>query len=124
MKLTLSNPTGQNVVSSYGPGYVTIGQQRHEHNLVVMPDALVEPWAAGGFDALTEADFAQLAELGPEIVLLGTGNRQRFPAPRLLRPLVEARIGCEVMDLAAACRTYTILMAEGRRVAAALLIDR
>lgn len=123
MKLTLSNPTGQNVVSGYGPGYVTIGQQRHEQNLVVMPDTLIEPWAAGGFEALTEQDFLQLAELKPEIVLLGTGSRQRFPAPRLLRPLVDARIGCEVMDLAAACRTYTILMAEGRRVAAALLID-
>jgi uncharacterized protein len=56
-------------------------------------------------------------------VLLGTGARQRFPAPRLLRPLIEAGIGCEVMDLAAACRTYTILVAEGRRVAAALLIE-
>ena len=123
MKLTLSNPTGQNVVSGYGPGYVTINQQRHESNLVVMPDVLTEPWAAGGFEALTEQDFAVLAELRPEIVLLGTGSRQRFPAPRLLRPLVEARIGCEVMDMAAACRTYTILMAEGRRVAAALLID-
>lgn len=123
MKLTLSNPTGQNVVSAYGPGYVTINQQRHEQNLVVMPDALHEPWAAGGFEALTEQDFAALVELKPEIVLLGTGSRQRFPAPRLLRPLVEAGIGCEVMDMPAACRTYTILMAEGRRVAAALLID-
>lgn len=123
MKLTLSNPTGQNVISGYGPGYVAIGLGRHEKNLVVMPDTLHEPWAPGGFEALTEDDFAMLVELKPEIVLLGTGSRQRFPAPRLLRPLVEAGIGCEVMDLAAACRTYTILMAEGRRVAAALLID-
>ncbi len=123
MKLTLSNPTGQNVVSAYGPGYVMINQQRHEKNLVVMPDALVEPWAPGGFEALAEQDFAALADMKPEIVLLGTGSRQRFPAPRLLRPLVEAGIGCEVMDMPAACRTYTILMAEGRRVAAALLID-
>ena len=123
MKLTISNPSGQNVVSGYGPGYVTINQQRHEKNLVVMPDALHEPWASGGFEALTEQDFAALVEFKPEIVLLGTGGRQRFPAPRLLRPLIEAHIGCEAMDLAAACRTYTILMAEGRPVAAALLID-
>lgn len=123
MKLSLTNPTGQNVISAYGPGYVTVGQVRHETNLVVMPETLLEPWAASGFDGLSEADFSAVAALKPEIVLLGTGARQRFPAPQLLRPLIEARIGVEVMDLAAALRTYTILMAEGRRVAAALLLD-
>lgn len=123
MKLSLTNPTGQNVVSGYGPGYVTIGAVRHEHNLVVMPETLLEPWAPGGFDQLREEDFAAIVELRPEIVLLGTGARQRFPAPQLLRPLIAAGIGIEAMDLAAALRTYTILMAEGRRVAAALLLD-
>lgn len=123
MKLSLTNPSGQNVISAYGPGYVTIGQVRHETNFVVMPEALLEPWAAGGYDSLSEADFRAVLDLKPEIVLLGTGAHQRFPAPQLLRPLIDAGIGCEVMDLAAALRTYTILMAEGRRVAAALLLD-
>ena len=123
MKLSLANPSGQNVISGYGPGYVTVGPLRHETNLVVMPETLLEPWAPGGFEALSEDDFRAVAELQPEIVLLGTGARQRFPAPQLLRPLIDARIGIEVMDLAAALRTYTILMAEGRRVAAALLLD-
>ena len=62
--------------------------------------------------------------LEPEIVLLGTGDRQHFPHPRLLAPLTERRIGVEVMDTRAACRTFNILVAEGRRVAAALVIDR
>ena len=123
MKLSLSSAANLNMVTAQGPGYVDINRQRHQTSLVLMPDRILEHWGTAGFDGLTEADFAAVAELKPELVLLGTGARQRFPAPRLLRPLIEAGIGCEVMDLAAACRTYTILVAEGRRVAAALLIE-
>ena len=124
MKLQLDAPEGRNTVTGHGAGYVAINHRRHEASLVLLPGRIVEAWGAAGFDALTEADFRMLRDLAPELVLLGTGSRQRFPAPRLLRPLIEARIGCDVMDLPAACRTYNILMAEGRNVAAALLIDR
>lgn len=123
MKLHLDNPTSRNLVTGYGAGYVAINHRQYEANLILLPDRIVEPWGSGGFEALAESDFETLRALGPEILLLGTGNRQRFPAPQLLRPLIEARIGCEVMDLPAACRTFNILMAEGRNVAAALLID-
>jgi len=81
-------------------------------------------WAPGGFDALTESDFAALAALKPEVALFGSGATMRFPHPRLTRALTEARIGLEVMDTPAACRTYNILAAEGRRVAAAILVGR
>ena len=57
------------------------------------------------------------------VVILGTGMRQRFPAPKLMKALIDARIGLEVMDLGSACRTYNILVAEHRNVAAALLFD-
>ena len=80
-------------------------------------------WEAASFEALSEEHFAGLAALAPEIVLLGTGPRLRFPHPRLTRPLTGARIGLEVMDLNAACRTYNILVSEDRRVAAALLFE-
>lgn len=123
MKLHLDTPLGRNIVTGYGAGYAEINHRRHEASLVVLPDRIVETWGAAGFDALTEADIRALCELAPEIVLLGTGSQQRFPPVRLLRPLIEARIGYEIMDMPAACRTYNILMAEGRRVAAALLID-
>jgi uncharacterized protein len=122
MKVELEKAEGVNVVTAYGVGYVRINIERHEANLILMPDRIM-PWAATGFDTLQVADFETLRELGAEIVLLGTGARQRFPTPALLRPLIEARIGCEVMDLAAACRTYNILATEGRHVAAALLIE-
>ena len=74
--------------------------------------------------SLSESDFAALAALTPEVALFGSGATMRFPHPRLTRALTEARIGLEVMDTPAACRTYNILAAEGRRVAAAILIGR
>lgn len=123
MKLHLENPASRNLITGHGAGYVAINHRRHETSLIVLPERLVEAWGVAGFDALVEEDFATIRNLAPEIVLFGTGSRQRFPSPQLLRPLIEARIGCEVMDLPAACRTFNILMAEGRLVAAALLID-
>ena len=80
-------------------------------------------WHAGSFDTLDEAAFAHLAGRGCEILILGTGMKQRFPHPKLLKSLMAARIGLEVMDLGSACRTYNILVAEHRTVAAALLFD-
>lgn len=99
-----------------------VNGQRHESNLIVMPEQLL-PWRAASFDALAEEDFAVFLELKPEVLLLGTGPKQRFPHPRLTRALTDKRIGLEVMDLPAACRTYNILMAEARHVAAALLFS-
>ena len=120
MKLHASAPSALNTFSGYGDGFVVVNGQRHEANLIVTPERLL-PWNAASFDALTEADFEALLALNPEILLLGTGPKQRFPHPRLTRALAAKRIGVEAMDLQAACRTYNILMAEERRVAAALL---
>jgi len=123
MKLHLDNPSSRNLVTGYGPGYVAINHREYAASLVLLPDRIVAPWSEGSFEALSEDDFAAIRDLAPEILLLGTGGRQRFPAPALLRPLIEARIGYEIMDLAAACRTFNILVAEGRQVAAALLLE-
>lgn len=122
MKLHATGPSGVNTITGYGEGYVLINGERHESSLVVMPDRL-EAWSAGAFDQLTADDFAFLKELRAEIVLLGTGPRQRFPHPRLTAALAQAGIGLEVMDLRAACRTYNILVAEERKVAAVLLFE-
>jgi len=120
VKLHASAPSALNTFSGYGDGFVTINGQRHEANIVVMPEQLL-PWSAASFGALTEADFELFLGLDLEILLLGTGPKQRFPHPRLTKALAAKRIGVEAMDLQAACRTYNILMAEERRVAAALL---
>jgi uncharacterized protein len=120
LKLHADTPTALNTVTAYGPGFIEINKVRHVSAVLLTP-ARVEPWAIASFDALAESDFERLRALNPEVALLGTGSRQRFPHPRLSRALAEARIGLEVMTTPAACRTYNILMAEGRKVAAALL---
>ena len=122
MKLHASRPSGVNTITGYGEGYVMVNGERRSSSVVVLPDR-IEPWPAAGFDSLTDDDFQFLKQLGAEIVLLGTGPRQRFPHPRLTAELARAGIGLEVMDLQAACRTYNILVAEERKVAAALLFE-
>lgn len=122
MKLQQDSAPSQNMITAYGAGYVEINKERHARNLIVLPQRIV-PWAAAGFATLSDADVRALSDLAPEIVLLGTGRSQRFPTPLTLRPLIDAGIGYEVMDLMAACRTYNILVVEGRKVAAALLLD-
>lgn len=123
MKLHLSKPTTQNLCTAYGQGFVAVNQRRIETNVVILPEQLIEPWSPASFEMLSEADFTMLAALPIEVVLLGTGAKIRFPHPKLAEPLRRANIGFEVMDTQAACRTYNILMSEGRRVAAALFIE-
>jgi uncharacterized protein len=121
MKFHLSTSNG-NVVTALGAGWIRVGTQEFRDGLVLTSDTVVEGWAAGGFDALAEADFEVLLGYGPEIVLIGTGAAIRFPHPRLTRALTDAQIGFEIMDTAAACRTFNILAAEGRKVVAALIV--
>jgi uncharacterized protein len=121
MKFQLSTAEG-NVFTGHGEGFIRLGVVEYRENILVMPDRIVAAWATAGFDALTEAEFAAMAALQPEVALLGTGARLRFPEPRLTRPLIEAGIGLEVMDTPAVCRTFNILAAEGRRVAAGVLV--
>ena len=108
-------------MTAYGEGYVSVNAVRHSDNLVVLPDRLIAGWTQACFEALDVADFELLATLDSEIILLGTGDQLRFPRPELLQPLVKAQKGIEVMDIQAACRTYNVLISEGRRAAAALI---
>jgi uncharacterized protein len=122
MKLHLTTAAGQNLFTGYGAGYVAVNGVRYETSLVVTPQQVFEEWHGVGFEQLDTGHFEFLLALQPEIVLLGTGAALRFPASKLSRCLAQARIGLEVMDTAAACRTYNILMAEGRNVVAAILL--
>ena len=120
MKLHASVPGTANVINAYGEGYVMVNGARHDSSVIVTAERVVS-WDAQRFDSLEASHFELLKNLGLEIVLLGTGPKQRFPHPRLTAVLARAGIGVEVMDVQAACRTYNILVAEERRVAAALL---
>lgn len=121
MKLHADSATSLNTVTAYGPGYVEINRQKHQGPILLMPEGSVLQWRITAFEQLDETAFAELLAFQPEVVLLGTGSSQRFPHPRLAGPIAAARIGLDVMSTAAACRTYNILMAESRRVLAALL---
>jgi uncharacterized protein len=122
LKFERETTAGQNAFTAYGDGWVEVAGRRVTASLVVAAGRVLEGWAAGGIGALTPAETAALLDWKPEIVLLGSGATFRFPDPAALAPLFEAGIGVEVMDTKAACRTYNILLAEGRRVVAALVM--
>jgi uncharacterized protein len=122
VKLHAAAPSAAYSITGYGEGYVQVNGTRYSTSLVVLADRLID-WQPRSFAALGTADFEYLASLAADIVLLGTGARQRFPHPSLAAPLARANVGLEVMDVRAACRTYNILVAEERKVAAALLFE-
>jgi len=121
MKIERELPAGANAFTGYGPGYVEVNKARHERSIVVSA-ARVDEWAPRALEALAEEHLAAIAAAKPEVVLIGTGSTFSFPDPAALAPLHRARIGVEVMDTQAACRTYNILLAEGRNVVAAVIV--
>ena len=123
MKLSQDTSPTTNTITAHGDGYVEVNQQRHETSVIVAPEGPVRPWPVSSFESLTPEMFEMLAEAAPEVVLLGTGSRIRFPHPRLTAALMKRGIGVEAMDSGAACRTYNILMQEDRRVVAAILVE-
>lgn len=120
MKLHLSHSEGRNNVTGYGPGYVLVNGIRYEQSLVLLPDSIIEHWGCAAGEPPAEEALRFLSTLGMEVVLIGTGEKPQFPIVRNLRALVEAGVGYEIMGTSAACRTFNILVAEDRKVAAAL----
>ena len=111
-------------ITAYGPGWIAINHERLESSVIVSAGGERLAWDCASFETLGADHFAQLAMLDAEMVIFGSGARLRFPHPSWLQPLMARRTGVETMDTAAACRTYNILAAEGRRVVAALLVER
>ncbi len=110
-------------ISGYGPGWVAIDGERTDDSLVLGARGERFAWNCRSFAELTPAHFERLAELDAELIIFGSGLRNRFPPPAWLQALMARRIGLETMDTAAACRTYNILAGEGRHVVAALLLE-
>jgi uncharacterized protein len=122
MKLHSTQTQQYQTVTAYDETGVEINAVHHAASLLVLPESPPVPWPVTSFDALTPEDFERIDAVKPDVVILGTGARQRFVHPRLTVSLTGRRIGVESMDNQAACRTYNILMAEGRKVALALII--
>ncbi len=122
MALHLQIDANRKLFTGHGEGYVAVNGQRYHQAVVVTPEEVRADWTATDFAALTKAHFDYFLALKPDVLLLGTGARQQFARPELYRELIKARIGIEFMDTPAACRTYNILVAEDRKVIAAVLL--
>ena len=117
-----TRPGVARMFTAHGSDHVMVNGERYDTSIAVRAGEVRSDWRVAGFDDLTEADFAYFLEMKPDVLLFGTGAKQRFAHPRLYRALTEARIAVEFMDTPAACRTYNILVTEGRHVVAAILI--
>ncbi|MEO6919294.1 MAG: Mth938-like domain-containing protein [Collimonas sp.] len=123
MKLHTTSTQQYQTVTAYDDKGVEINAIRYERSLLVLPEAAPVTWPVSSFEALDPEHFTHIDSTRPDVVILGTGLRQRFVHPKLITVLTARRIGVECMDNQAACRTYNILMAEGRKVALALIFD-
>lgn len=110
------------LVRRYGDGYVVVNDESVETSCILTPRELYADWAPDGFEALGSDHIERLVAFDPDMILLGTGRTQRFPHPTVMTPAFDKRVGVEVMDTGAACRTFNILMNEGRQVVAGLLM--
>lgn len=124
MKLHATNTQQYQTVTAYDDQGVEFNLTRYEHSLIVLPETAPVTWNVTRFDDLTVEHFQQIAETAPDVVILGTGKKQRFVHPKLIAPLSVQHKGVECMDNQAACRTYNILMTEGRKVALALILEQ
>jgi uncharacterized protein len=110
-------------VTGYGPGWISVSGEKVVRSVVITTLGQQFEWACSHFSELSPAHFARLAELSVELVIFGSGSQLRFIQPAWLEGLMQRGIGLETMDTFAACRTFNILAGEGRKVAAALLIE-
>ena len=110
-------------VTAYGPGWIAIQGEKITHSVLITSEGLRLDWNCQSFEHLGSQHFAQLADLDVELIIFGSGERLRFPKPEWLVDLMQSHLGIETMDTQAACRTYNILAGEGRKVAAALILE-
>lgn len=124
MKLTVDAPGAPNFVRAYTPDGFRIGARECRGSVIVGATSLIENWPPLDLAGLTIKDLEPALALAPEVLLIGCGARQSLPSPDLLAGLYRSRVGFEIMTTGAACRTYNVMLAEGRAVVAALLADR
>jgi uncharacterized protein len=120
MDITPLIPGGRQVIDSYGPGRFQVSQVAYTSSILVTT-AWTKPWLVEDFDAITFESLAPVLAEDAEILIFGAGDRMQLMAPQLRQEFRAAKIAVDVMDTGAACRTYNLLMGDGRRVAAALL---
>jgi uncharacterized protein len=123
MRFTLESSSRVNLVRAYSRAELRIGEERVHSSCIVSAERLITDWPPARVEALAPEHLEAIFALQPEVVLLGTGERQRFPPPGIRAAFAARRVGLEVMDLGAACRTYNILVQEERHAVAALFLE-
>jgi uncharacterized protein len=121
MKFTQQRTDGVNLIRRYGADFIAIGDQEIRDSCLISAN-LIQPWAPRSVDDLRVDHLAALFALGPEVVVLSTGAKQQFPRAALRAEFATRKVGLEVMEIGAACRTYNVLVGEERRVLAAILL--
>ena len=122
MQFTQHTPGGINVIRNYGPQFITVNEEEIRASCIVGANTLIRDWQPRDVASLKAEHLAALFELAPEVVVLSTGSRQQFPAAALRAEFATRKIGIEVMEVGAACRTYNVLVSEERKVLAAVLL--
>lgn len=122
MKLHHTQPHQTNYITAYGPGSIEVNKVVYKQSLLLNA-AQIEPWEIVSFETLNTADLSNLLTFSPALILLGTGISLRFPHSSVLAPLTQQQVGVEVMDTPAACRTFNVLVAEGRQVLLAAIVE-
>ena len=122
MKMALDGAVGVYMIKSYEPGRVQIRDRYFDTSLIVLRDHLLDDWQPRNASELRASHLEPILQHRPEVVIVGTGENQVFPEPATFMTLMDLGIGFEVMNNAAACRTYNVLVAEERRAALALIL--
>lgn len=122
MQLSLEQNAGNLYIQSYVPGNIQVNGEYFERSIIVTPKQLIKAWPPQTLPELTLEHLAAIVILQPMVVLLGSGSKLKFPNPAILENLYKQNIGVEVMDTSSACRTFNVLVSEGRNVVAGLLI--
>lgn len=122
MELNLDSYSG-NYIDAYESGKIIINEKTFSDHIVIAAKKIIYPWSIKSFPHFILEDFSSIIDEKPDILILGTGIAQIFPSAEILIKLYEHRIGLETMTTSAACRTYNILMSEGRNVMAALIVS-
>ena len=121
MQLNLERPDYTYFLRGADGAHALVNERTLDRSFLIAPEALVEDWPVTDAKALQPEHLAPLFELNPELIVLGTGPTQRFPSASVMHACLSRGVGFEVMDNAAAARTYSVLAAEGRRVVAGFI---
>ena len=122
MKLSLDDNTAAFLVHEYTSSYIRVNNVQHTNSIIISYNALLPEWPPQSMDQLTDDHIIEILKNDPEMILLGTGEKIQFPHPKILQAAYKRNVGVEIMDTAAACRTFNMLAADGRKVVAGLII--